>query len=66
MGSVMIRCPATGASIPTGMEADRSGFARTPVFFARTLCPVCRVHHEWFAADAWVEEEHTVVRSEAA
>ena len=57
MGSVMIRCPARGATIRTGMESERSRFASTPVFFSRTLCPVCRVNHEWFAADAWVEED---------
>jgi hypothetical protein len=56
MGVLMVKCPATGAPISTGMQADRSSFARTPVFFSRTLCPHCRTQHEWFAKDAWVEE----------
>ena len=56
MGMVMIKCPASGRAIATGMEADREGFGRTPVFFARTFCAVCRSSHEWFAREAWVHE----------
>lgn len=56
MGMVMIKCPASGRAIATGMEADREGFSRTPVFFARTFCAICRSSHEWFAKEAWVHE----------
>jgi hypothetical protein len=56
MGNIMIKCPTTGAAIATGLQAEPSHFARTPVFFSRTLCPICRVTHEWFAAEAWVQE----------
>jgi len=34
MGTVMIRCPATGEKISTGILADRLKFACSPVFFA--------------------------------
>ena len=57
MGSIMIACPATGRALATGMRADRERFGRTPVFFARAFCPHCRTQHEWFAKDAWVEED---------
>jgi hypothetical protein len=56
MGTVMIRCPATGAKISTGIEADRLKFACSPVFFADAYCPVCETQHRWFAREAWVEE----------
>ncbi|HET9904617.1 MAG TPA: hypothetical protein VFQ27_13055 [Xanthobacteraceae bacterium] len=56
MGSIMIKCPVTGAAIATGLTAEPATFARSPVFFSRTLCPYCRQTHEWFAAEAWVEE----------
>ena len=56
MGVVMIRCPETRRAISTGIEADRATFRSTPVFFSRTYCPLCRTTHEWFAADAWVDE----------
>ena len=54
MGPVMVRCPATGHDIPTGIVTDRKSFAATPVFFARVRCPICRTDHEWFAKEAWV------------
>jgi hypothetical protein len=56
MGTVMIRCPRTGQEISTGMEVDATSFKATPVFFARSYCPICRTEHEWFAKDAWVCE----------
>ena len=54
MGIVMISCPETRRAISTGIQADRAAFHTTPVFFSRTLCPFCRVTHEWFAKNAWV------------
>jgi len=56
MGIVMVKCPHTGRSIPTGIVADRLRFSSTPVFFARVYCPICRAEHEWFAKNAWVCE----------
>jgi hypothetical protein len=56
MGTVMIRCPRTGHEISTGMQADADSFNATPVFFARSYCPMCRTEHEWFAREAWVCE----------
>jgi hypothetical protein len=56
MGIVMIRCPATGREISTGIKVDRPQFEATPVFFAQTYCQFCRAEHQWFAKDAWVEE----------
>jgi hypothetical protein len=56
MGAVMIKCPDTGHHIKTGMVADRTSFERTPVFFARAYCSICRREHEWFAKEAWVCE----------
>jgi hypothetical protein len=65
MGSVMIRCPATGTAIPTGIKADRTSYQRTPVFMARVYCP-SRTEHEWFAKEAWVAEPQREASSEAA
>jgi hypothetical protein len=60
MGSVVIRCPATGRTIRTGIEADRVKFACSPVFFADAYCRHCGANHRWFARDAWIEEPETV------
>ena len=59
MGMVMIRCPETQRAISTGMQVDRATFHSTPVFFSRTLCPLCGWEHEWFAKDAWVCDSST-------
>ena len=56
MGTVMIKCPKTGCEISTGIQMDPSYFKTIPVFFARTLCPICQTQHEWFARNAWVRE----------
>jgi len=66
MGTVMISCPATGATIPTGIKTERSAFACTPVFFADTYCPICEQDHRWFARDAWVEETRQRLEARAA
>ena len=56
MGIVMIKCPESGLAIATGMEADPERFSRSPVFFARSFCAICKSSHEWFAKEAWVHE----------
>lgn len=62
MGIMMVKCPKTGRAIPTGTEIDQASFNRTPVFFGRTFCPICKIDHEWFAKDAWVSEAKQGVR----
>ena len=59
-------CPATGRTIPTGIEADRLKFACSPVFFSDAYCPMCNANHRWFARDAWVEETQSEAVAEAA
>jgi hypothetical protein len=66
MGFVVIHCPATGRTIPTGITADRLKFACSPVFFADAYCPMCNANHRWFARDAWVEEQSSERVAEAA
>jgi hypothetical protein len=66
MGNVMFECPVTGEAIPTGLRAEREKFYSSPVFFSRSYCPHCDRDHEWFAGDAWVEDnERRVPRFEA-
>lgn len=66
MGAVMMRCPATGEAIPTGLSSDAETFARSPVFFADAHCPLCNTTHRWFARDAWVEERRSRFEARAA
>jgi hypothetical protein len=49
------------------MHADHEAFRATPVFFARSYCPVCKTEHEWFAQEAWVcDGDPTARRREGA
>jgi hypothetical protein len=63
MEPLMIFCPQTGQAIRTAYEAAPELFRKTPVFFARTFCPFCRVEHEWFARDAWVPDAKPPART---
>lgn len=65
METIMIRCPNTGRDISTGLIMRNGEFSRSPVFFARVLCPICAEHHEWFAADAWARNANETRRDEA-
>ena len=65
MGMVMVKCPQTGHAIPTGIKTDRESFGRRAVFFSRTLCPICRTDHDWFAREAWVAEPSIRMRRRA-
>jgi hypothetical protein len=60
MGIVVIRCPATGRTISTGIVADGNTFACSPVFIADTYCVLCDTQHRWFSRDAWVEERPSI------
>jgi hypothetical protein len=62
VGIVMIKCPRTGRTIPTGMKADREKFRSSTVFFARTYCSICQASHEWFARDAWICEPSEIAQ----
>ena len=52
---VMIRCPVTGRSIPTGLTADPSTWAARPLSPNRVPCPECKQTHVWSKADASLE-----------
>ena len=64
MAIVMIKCPATAVGISTGIEANASTFARSPVFLSRTRCPICNSDHEWFAGDAWLHDSQITASME--
>lgn len=52
---VMVRCPATGKGLSTGVEMDSGSFERLPLISAFIWCPLCRTEHNWSSKDAWLE-----------
>ncbi len=61
MSSVMIRCPTTGRSVPTGIETEPSVFRRLPGTASRMLCPACGQQHAWTVEVAWLDNEPGLV-----
>ena len=52
---VMVRCPATGRELSTGVEMDAATFERLPDIRSRMRCPVCSLDHDWSTRDAWLD-----------
>ena len=51
---VMVRCPATGRELSTGVEMDAATFERLPDIRSRMRCPACSRDHDWSTRDAWL------------
>lgn len=49
---IMIRCPATGRAVSTGIEVVSTD--QLPVVTARLVCPACGSIHEWTKQAAWL------------
>jgi len=48
----MIKCPATGRGVSTGIEVCST--EALPVVTATMLCPACGQVHHWTKNDAWL------------
>jgi endogenous inhibitor of DNA gyrase (YacG/DUF329 family) len=55
MGQVVIKCPKTGKSVPTGMAMDKRAFEGSTLSNNAIGCPHCGQTHVWSKLDAWVE-----------
>ena len=55
MFKLMIECSRTGQIIFTGIETDRSTFAKLHNFVAQTHCPYCTKFHRWSKDDVCLE-----------
>ncbi len=60
MGVLMIRCPATGVEISTGIETDQTSLDRFPDVVAHSRCPVCGGEHAWRPSQASLNETPAV------
>lgn len=47
MWKILTPCSVTGRMIDTGIEIEKSSFARLPSFVGRIGCPHCGGEHEW-------------------
>jgi hypothetical protein len=67
MSALMIRCPATGQSIATGIETDENSLSKIPDdVLAQTRCPVCGIEHAWCMREAFLADAPKNPRPEEA
>jgi hypothetical protein len=52
---VLIKCPRTGESVPTGVVMDEEVFATVTLVDYITACPKCGSAHAWSTRDAMLE-----------
>ena len=62
MSSVLIKGPATGQPVPTGIEVESSVFRQLPKTASQMTCPACGQEHVWATSSAWLEGEPYLVR----
>jgi hypothetical protein len=54
---IMIRCPITGKSVPTGLTTETIVFDSIAGDLTITMsCPACRKVHEWRPKGAWIDK----------
>lgn len=53
MPMLMIRCPATGAPVPTGIELDEASFKSSELQGSTVSCVLCGKAHRWEKKDAF-------------
>ena len=52
MGIIMIKCPATGREVSTGIET--MDIEELPPVTAKMVCPACGRVHDWIMTSAWL------------
>ena len=59
---ILVHCPVTGESVPTGLDTETVVFASLPIVVMPFECPSCRQTHYWKPGDAWVDGETRPMR----
>jgi len=54
LADILVRCPRTGASVPTGLKTEWVLLKSLPCVAVPLRCPACGQMHKWKPADAWI------------
>lgn len=54
--NIMIKCPATGKSVFTGMSTDQQSWAGSVYSGNGFSCPACEQTHFWDKKDAFLQK----------
>ena len=51
MPMLLVKCPATGNDLKTGIEMDKAAFKAADLAPAPVRCPYCEKDHTWYKSD---------------
>lgn len=54
MADIFVRCPRTGATVPTGLKTEWVLLKSLPRVAVPMRCPACGQMHKWKPDDAWI------------
>ena len=54
MADIFVRCPRTGAGVPTGLKTEWVVLKSLPSVAVPMRCTACGQMHKWKPADAWI------------
>ena len=55
MPQILIRCPASGKAVPTGLSTEKIEFDSLSGIQFSVVCLACGKIHRWKQPKAWVE-----------
>lgn len=55
MPNILIRCPALGRVVLTGLNTEKTSFASLSGIKFYMVCPACGHRHRWKQQNAWIE-----------
>jgi hypothetical protein len=56
MGILLIKCPATGRSFTTGIQAEPDTVGNLPQVLNRSKCPHCGAEHLWWTHEGFLAD----------
>ena len=51
MPMLVVKCPATGEDLKTGLEMSKDDFKTADIFPRSVRCPYCERDHTWYKSD---------------
>jgi hypothetical protein len=54
MGDILVKCPRTHKSVPTGLKAEWVVLDSLPPVAIPLVCAACGQVHTWKREDAWI------------
>jgi hypothetical protein len=66
MSDILVKCPFTLKSVPTGLKAEWVVLDSLPPVAIPLSCPACGQLHKWRREDAWIGQVAPLPKQSAA